>query len=115
MARRVRDANLESREGRSKLKFDKSYHRPIERGLHLGSRASCSHLPASLMNTACASPVLLVALSRASCARARYTFARSRGGSLDKSGMEGFPLNRVAEATHNELVDKVGGPHPQQR
>ena len=38
MARRVRDVNMESREARSKLKLDKSYHRPIERGLHLGYR-----------------------------------------------------------------------------
>ncbi len=39
MARRVRDANLESREARTKLKGrDKPYWRAIERGLHLGYR-----------------------------------------------------------------------------
>jgi integrase len=39
MARRVRDANLESREARTKLKSrDKPYWRAIERGLHLGFR-----------------------------------------------------------------------------
>src|SRR5688500_11407019 len=39
MARRIRDANLESREARSKLKVRaKAYWRAIDRGLHVGYR-----------------------------------------------------------------------------